>query len=296
MTPKRFARSVAALLFATLFLAFLVHMSKSERSKMHAEESIVVPSVAYAKKSSLSEDFIRQCVPTTEGTYVRYDFVTGKDGLKYMINSDESDPRGWVDTLSDIRSSVLPILGIVGVAKDGTVVDPDDERLTETEYGRLERILTDDVFSGINSASFRDVGSSAVTTCGGMGVYVTSKDYYPPRNWRRQNVMYVLHELAHVCCGNPPQRCAHNLEFYRVLRTLTKAAESLGKDVFNPNWYDWDFAKNEDRIGAWIGTHGWYEIAKRKLAGGYRWDDRTLVRGRDWPATGMGSMVGSRYT
>jgi hypothetical protein len=240
---------------------------------------------------SLDEDTIRKCVPTTDGTHVRYDFVRGKDGLSYMLNSDEPDPRGWIDTLSDIRTSILPILEKVNIAPDDVVNDPNDDRLTQTEHSRLRATLSDKVFSGVNSASHRDVGSAAVTTCGGKGVYITSKDYYHPRNWRQQNVLYVLHELAHVACGNPPQERAHNLEFYRVLRILTKAAESLGKRVYDPAWFSWEIEPNGDRIGAWIGTHGWYEFAKNKLLGGFRWRDRELERGVDWSPVGTGSNV-----
>lgn len=242
----------------------------------------------------MSEDFLRSCVPRTDGTFVKYDFHRGKDGLLYMLNSDEPDPRGWLDTLSDVRKSIVPILGIVGVVRDGVVNDPDDERLTITEFERIKKILTDDTFSGINSASFRDVGSYAVTTCGGAGVFITSKDFYPPRNWRQQNVLYVLHEIAHVACGNPPQEKAHNLEFYRVLRILTKAAESLGKKVYDPDWYAWDIDTNVDKIGAWIGTRSWFEKAKRVLLGGFRWRNRTLERGEDWYPEDTGTLVWTR--
>jgi hypothetical protein len=301
MERARAARTSAAVALVAAALTSLVAMSRSGSEPSPPPPcDDEPPSASLAKTNSKADDAkrldgdeIKRCVPTTDATFVRYDFAKGKDGLAYLMNSDEPDSRAWLETLSDVRTSIVPILESVKVAPDSTITDPDDDRLSETELERLRVVLKDPIFSGINSASFRDVGSSAVTTCCGRGVYITSKDFYPPRNWRQQNVLYVLHELAHVAAGNPPQERAHNLEFFRILRVLTKEAEQLGKKVYDPAWFNWEYDKNLYNIGAWIGTKSWYDIAKKMLLNGYRWNNRTLEKGPDWPPNGTGALVGN---
>jgi hypothetical protein len=219
-----------------------------------------------------------------------YRFVTARDGKKYLMNDDEPDAAGWLGVLSALRTSLLPALGIVPVAADGTVFSDDDGRLTETEFARVERVLRGSGgYSGVHSVSFADSGTPAVTTCGDV-VFLSSVDFHS-RGWRQENVHYLLHELAHVATDPPDQKRAHTLEFYRVLRVLTRAAESLGKGVYDPAWYSWPIDGNVGVNGAWNGSAAWYDVAKKTLKGGYRWNDRKLEKGADWYLPGSGSFV-----
>lgn len=230
---------------------------------------------------------VTSCLLTPGGGYR---FATARDGKKYLMNDDETDATGWLDVLSTLRTSLLPVLGILRVADDGTVFSEDDDRLTETEFARVERVLRgSDGYSGVHSVSFADSGTPAVTTCGNV-VFLSSVDYHS-RGWRQENVHYLLHELAHVATDPPDQKRAHTLEFYRVLRVLTRAAESLGNGVYDPAWYSWPVDGNVGVNGAWNGSAEWYEVAKKTLKGGCRWNDKKLEKGPDWYLPGTGSYV-----
>lgn len=220
-----------------------------------------------------------------------YRWVGARDGLRYLMNDDEADPAGWLEVLVRLRASLLPALGAIPIARDGTVFSASDGRLTATEFARVDRALRGSGgHSGVHSISLADSGTPAVTENGDT-IFLSSKDYHA-RGWRQENVHYLLHELAHVATDPPDQRGAHTLEFFRVLRVLTRAAEARGKKVYDPEWYDWPVDGNAGVIGAWNGDERWYEVAKKTLGGGgYRWNDRELERGPDWYIPGTGSFV-----
>jgi hypothetical protein len=249
---------------------------------------LVVAIASVAASSGRSEEaYIREClVGTGEG----YSVLVGSDGMKYMMNDDEEDRAGWLKVLVSLRASLLPALAVIPIARDGTVFSDSDGRMTETQFARVERVLRGaGGFSGIHSVSFSDSRTPALTTCGEV-VFISSRDYHL-RGWRQENVHYLLHELAHVATDPPDQKTAHTLEFYRVFRILTRAAESLGKRVYDPGWYKWPVEGNVGSNGAWNGEKRWYEVAKKTLKGGYRWNDRTLEKGADWYLPGSGSFV-----
>lgn len=268
---KRAAPSVLALL---LLLALSAAAALARRS---------------AHAGGLDAAAVRACLVGDGAT--PYAFVMGRDGLLYLMNGDEPDPAGWLEVLVSLRASLLPALARVPIARDGTVRSPRDGRLTETEAARVERCLRgSNGYSGVHSVSFRDSGTPALTTCGGAVCFLSSRDYHS-RGWRQENVLYVLHELAHVAMGAPAQERAHTLEFYRVYRVLSRAAEAMGKRVYDPAWYAWGVGENKHVIGAWAGTAEWYDVAESTLGGGHRWKDRTLERGPDWFVKGTGSLV-----
>ena len=235
----------------------------------------------------------RACLETVDSSGTSYDFMRGSDGLLYLMNSDEPDPRGWLDVLVDMRAALLAMVPLIAVANDGEIRDVDDARLSKTEFGRLEEFANRKKYSGIHSASSRDVvGGSAVTACGGRGVFMTSRDFYPPKNWRKQNVVYLAHELAHVCMGGPGNKEAHALEFWRVLRVLTVAAIAAG--VYDEKWFEWPVEQHRENIGAWLGTEKWWELEKDVLVNqGFRVNDSQLEPGEDFvvPDTGSDLLV-----
>ena len=249
---------------------------------------------AAAAGGQLSAEGLRACLAdvATDPVHVRYDFVKGRDGKMYLMNSDEADPQGWLDTLVGIRESLVPMLALLEVAEDNTISDPEDARLSQTEFAQIARCLTDPVYSGVNSLSARDAQAFAgATGCRGQACFVSSRDYYAPRNWRQQNVHYVLHELCHVAMSAPSQERAHTLEFFRVFRVLTRAAVQLGPKVYDPAWFAWDVEQNRNVLGAWIGTERWWRFARATLSNGFRWLGTRLVPGRDPYAPGTGSLV-----
>ena len=205
------------------------------------------------------------------------------------MNSDEPDPRGWLDVLIDLRAAALKFLPTLKVAPDGNIKDVDDVRLSSTEFKRLSEFLNRTEYSGLHSASAKDVvGGSAVTTCGGRGIFLTSRDFGSPRKWGKQNIVYLVHELAHVAMGGPGNQDAHNLEFWRVLRVLTVAA--IGVGVYEEKWFAWDVETNRENIGAWIGTGRWWELQKDVLMKqGFRINDSHLEPGEDYTIDGTGS-------
>lgn len=233
----------------------------------------------------------RDCLETVRTSGTAYDFMRGSDGLLYLMNSDEHDPRGWLDVLVDMRAAVLAMIPLIPVANDGDIRDVDDTRLSKTEFDRLSAFASRKTYSSIHSASPKDVvGGSAVTTCGGRGVFLTSRDFLPPKNWRKQNIVYVVHELGHVCMGGPGNKEAHNLEFWRVLRVLTVAAIAAG--VYDEKWFSWKVEDHREDIGAWLGTEKWWKFQKDVLVDqGFRVNDSHLEPGEHFSVQDTGSDI-----
>lgn len=232
---------------------------------------------------------VRDCLETIRTSGTSYDFMRGSDGLLYLMNSDEHDPRGWLDVLVDMRAALLAMVPLIEVANDGEIRDVDDARLSKTEFTRLAEFANRKTYSSIHSASPKDVvGGCAVTTCSGRGVFLTSRDFLPPKNWRKQNIVYLVHELGHVCMGGPGNREAHNLEFWRVLRVLTRTA--IRADVYDEKWFEWKIEQNREDIGAWLGTEKWWEFQKDVIIDqGFRINDSQLEPGEDFTVQDTGS-------
>ena len=254
----------------------------------------VVPSYDTMTQQLVRELFA-DAVPQPAATY---DFKTagggggggGGDGLQYFVESDA--PQGWLDTISALRTSLVPLLARVGVAPNGSISRLDDPRLSENEFLGVCRILNQTNVSGLVSISPQDTGyyaccqaANSAIPFGGSGCLcmLTRKDY-DARGWTQENVCYVLHELAHAAMAGPAEAVGHNLEFFRVLHVLTTAAISLGPAVYDPSWYNWSTTDPSivACLGSLIGTDPWWAIEKRQLVDeGMHWNGPQLESGPD---------------
>ena len=287
------AMSACFMCAASLALAFVVAKKKHIRitfsiqkpgaSQPKGQLQVVNPRNIKrpAPGSALTKQGLLDCLKSIGSVRAQYSFVKGSDGLLYLMNQDEPDAEGWLRCIVNMRTSIVPILGIVQIAPDNAISSDSDGRLSATEFKRIAAVLNDRTYSGIGSMSSSDLTSFfAVTSCNGRGVFLTSKDYHA-KGWRQENIVYTLHELCHVAMGGPPEEVAHNLEFFRVMNVLTRAAMSLGPSVYNERWYNWDKEANREALGGWIGTDSWYAFAKKVLKSGFRWNGPRLERGRD---------------
>lgn len=262
------------------YLTFDIRVGGS-RSAATAASQPAARGRAPEPRGRLTQDGLMQCARAAGPLKAEYKMVKGSDGLLYLMNQDEADPKGWLECLVGMRKSLVPILGKLKTAPDNSISSDKDTRLSVTQYNRIARLLNDSTYSGVGSMSPKDLtGFYAVTPCLGSAVFLTSKDY-AAKNWRQENVIYLIHELCHAAMGGPPENDAHNLEFFRIMHVLTQAAISLGPSVYNERWYNWDMAQNREFLGGWIGTRKWWEFQRALLKDGNRWYAGRLVRGKD---------------
>ena len=247
------------------------------KAKAPAQVPIPVPTgkTGVPTFDTMSQELVRKLFSQVTATpRVLYSFQKGSDGLLYWIES--TAPPGWLETIVGMRRGMVAAMSKVPVAPNGTISRLDDKRISENEFKSICKVLNQKTVSSIASIDGGDTGfygvcssqNNRVPQCGaGCLCLLTSKDYTGDKGWRKENITYLIHELAHAALSGPDEAVAHNIEFFRVQHILTTAAMAVGPGVYDPGWYRWDPSTPgvRDGLGSQIGTTPWWNIQKQIL-------------------------------